>query len=280
MNRLKAFAVALIVTATTASCRGESVASTDRCAETQSDANKEATTDSIPAGAKALIEAYPDFIAGYDDGNILFIDGTTMRYDDGREKDFVTMLNDSDLEDMFHTPYTQPDSAPEYLSDAGRFRCESLFKKMYGNNPAAVRSNLETVDWFGRKIKFTGVNGAASQLRKVAEEIARYPELKPFMKCSGTFYWRKVRGANRQSAHSYGIAVDIAVDNSDYWLWKNPHARETDRIVYANRIPRRIVDIFRKYGFIWGGSWYHFDTMHFEYRPEILRYSDQMPGKR
>jgi len=22
--------------------------------------------------------------------------------------------------------------------------------------------------------------------------------------------------------------------------------------------------------FIWGGRWYHFDTMHFEYRPELL----------
>ncbi|MEJ2663631.1 MAG: M15 family metallopeptidase, partial [Spirochaetia bacterium] len=27
---------------------------------------------------------------------------------------------------------------------------------------------------------------------------------------------------------------------------------------------------FEKYGFIWGGKWYHYDTMHFEYRPELL----------
>jgi len=31
-----------------------------------------------------------------------------------------------------------------------------------------------------------------------------------------------------------------------------------------------IVDIFERHGFIWGGKWYHFDTLHFEYRPEIL----------
>jgi hypothetical protein len=30
------------------------------------------------------------------------------------------------------------------------------------------------------------------------------------------------------------------------------------------------VEIFEKHGFIWGGRWYHYDTMHFEYRPEIL----------
>jgi hypothetical protein len=28
--------------------------------------------------------------------------------------------------------------------------------------------------------------------------------------------------------------------------------------------------VFEKHGFIWGGKWYHYDTMHFEYRPELL----------
>ena len=31
-----------------------------------------------------------------------------------------------------------------------------------------------------------------------------------------------------------------------------------------------IVEIFERHGFIWGGKWYHYDTMHFEYRPELL----------
>jgi hypothetical protein len=35
-------------------------------------------------------------------------------------------------------------------------------------------------------------------------------------------------------------------------------------------MPREIVDIFERHGFIWGGRWYHYDTMHFEYRPELL----------
>ena len=110
-------------------------------------------------------------------------------------------------------------------------------------------------------------------LKKVAAELAKYPELKKYLKSSGTFYWRTVRGAKRQSAHSYGIAFDIGVDHSDYWLWKNKGAGETAKIKYANRIPRQIVEIFRKHGFIWGGAWYHYDTMHFEYRPEILKYA-------
>ena len=30
------------------------------------------------------------------------------------------------------------------------------------------------------------------------------------------------------------------------------------------------VDAFEAEGFIWGGRWLHYDTMHFEYRPELL----------
>ena len=28
--------------------------------------------------------------------------------------------------------------------------------------------------------------------------------------------------------------------------------------------------LIERHGFIWGGNWYHYDTMHFEYRPELL----------
>jgi hypothetical protein len=66
------------------------------------------------------------------------------------------------------------------------------------------------------------------------------------------------------------MTIDIGVKYSDYWLWKNPGKSETAKIVYANRFPRELVLIFEKHGFIWGGRWYHYDTMHFEFRPEIL----------
>ena len=224
----------------------------------------------IPSGAMVLINAYPDQKLTYQDNKIVFPDGTSLVYDDGLEKDFVTKLDNSDIEDMFSMAYVK-DSIPAYLADAGRSRADSLFKKMYGHSEAEVQQHLVDVPWFGQTIKFTSVNGANKQLEKVAEEIAKnYPQYKKYMKCSGTFYWRKVRGANRQSAHSYGIAIDIAVENSDYWLWKYRDASETQEISYANRIPLEIVQVFEKYGFIWGGRWYHFDTMHFEYRPEIL----------
>lgn len=252
----------------------QSDSATEAAAVVVEEVEEQPAASAIPLGAQALIAAYPDFVKGYENGNIVFVDGSTMVYDDGKKKDFLTMLDNSDIEDMFFTPYVDNGGTPEYLADAGRSRCDQLFKKMYGNSEGAVRSTLVNVNWMGQTVKFTKVNGAAEQLAKVAAEIAQYPELKKYLASSGTFYWRKVRGANRMSAHSYGIAFDIGVPNSDYWLWKNPNAKETDKIAYANRFPHKIAEIFRKHGFIWGGAWYHFDTMHFEYRPEILGYAE------
>lgn len=229
---------------------------------------------------QALLEAYPDMIREITDGKVILTDGRTVTYDDGRTKNFAEMLDDCDVEDMFARPYRLPDPEPEYLEDVGRGRSEALFKAMYGNSAAAVQRHLVNVDWFGQRVRFNSVNGAADSLRAVARVLARHPELRSWLKSSGTFYWRTVRGSKRQSAHSYGIAFDIDVDRSDYWLWKTGNNNELASVKYANRIPRKIVEIFQHHGFIWGGAWYHFDTMHFEFRPELLRYAKLVASKK
>lgn len=231
----------------------------------------------MPYGVKCLIDAYPELQMGYDGRLIKFPDGTSIVYDDAKDKSFEEKLDNSDIEDMFSLSYDTL-GYPDYLADAGRSRCEALFKRMYGGSALEVQKHLIKVDWFGQNIQVTKVNNVDIQLAKVAKELSLYPELRKYLTPASTFYWRKVRGANRQSAHSYGIAVDINTKYSDYWLWANNKAKETDKISYKNRIPVEIVRIFEKYGFIWGGRWYHFDTMHFEYRPEILK-TLQIPNR-
>ncbi len=223
-----------------------------------------------PENAQRLIDAYPDMHLTYNDNKIVFPDGTAITYDDGKKKDFKTLLDYSDIEDMFSMTYDTAAGKPGYLEDCGRSRNEALFRKMYGNSAAEVQKNLVRIDWFGQQLPVTKVNGADKQLRAIYNELKNKPELKKYLLKASSFNWRQVRGANRMSAHSYGIAVDINVANSDYWLWKNPGKQETDSIKYANRIPMEIVRVFEKHGFIWGGRWYHYDTMHFEYRPEFL----------
>lgn len=228
---------------------------------------------------KTLTTSYPQMISKLDRNYIFMSTGDSILFDDGKEKDFLALLDDSDVEDMFSQTYALPEGKPEYLSDPGRSRSESLFKAMYGKNAKEVEQNLTTIEWFGQKVKFNAINGAADSLRAVAKELADHPELKPYLKSSGTFYWRPVRGAKRMSAHSYGIAFDIGVDKSNYWQWTLGSNDELKEVEYQNKIPMELVRIFQKHGFIWGGAWYHYDTMHFEFRPDLLLYAELSQAK-
>ncbi len=89
-------------------------------------------------------------------------------------------------------------------------------------------------------------------------------------KPGGGFNWRLIAGTNHLSMHAFGSAINVNVGYSDNWHW---HKTGTSGVVrYRNRIPMALVALFEKQGFIWGGRWYHYDTVHFEYRPELLLY--------
>ena len=226
-------------------------------------------SENIPEGLKKLLKAYPDFLDSAGEKTLYWKDGTEMIYDDGIEnKSHDEKLDNPDLEDMMSQEYIQGDipNDPAENIEPGRIRYEPFFRKMYGNNASEVKQNIENVKWVdGSMIQFSAVNGASDKLRLVAEELSRLPaEYQKYLKnIGGTFVWRNIAGTNRLSNHSFGTAIDINTKFSDYWQWNK-------NMSYSNRIPFEIVEIFEKYGFIWGGKWYHYDTMHFEYRPELL----------
>ncbi len=206
---------------------------------------------------------------------VVLVDGTRLAWDDGRIKSFETRLGAPDLEDQLSIPYPAGEmiTLPEENDDPGRFRVEALFKAVYGATEKRVRDNLTTVVWLpkrlGRRLRFNRENGAAEALTKVSRALDdRLPKsaLRYISQPAGTFAWRHIAGTNRLSAHSFGIAVDINVDASNYWRWE----MNKKPLVYRNRVPYQIVEVFEKHGFIWGGKWYHYDTMHFEYRPELF----------
>jgi hypothetical protein len=84
----------------------------------------------------------------------------------------------------------------------------------------------------------------------------------------GTYNCRSIAKTNRMSMHAYGASIDISTKYTNYWLWEK--ADKTGKVVWKNKVPKEIIDVFERHGFIWGGRWYHFDTMYFEYRPELL----------
>ena len=178
------------------------------------------------------------------------------------------------LSDVYRVPYVSGVIVPVPTSDAGiddpgRERVELLMRATYGNDEDEVMEHLARVRFFGLRWPFHEL--AAPALERVVGRlqplIKKNPKLLPFLRdIGGTFIWRRIARSKNLSTHSWAIAIDINTDKAHYWRWATPR----EPIVWANKIPQEIVDAFEAEGFIWGGRWLHYDTMHFEYRPELL----------
>jgi hypothetical protein len=229
-----------------------------------------------------LLRCYPDDIEQIKENTIYFKDGSTLPFDDGQKsKSGSQLINQPDVEDQFFYQYYPGKIDYNRNQDAGRIRNEAFFKKIYGQSEAAVRKNITEIVWcprnIGQKIKVTRKNGVDKKFMAVSEEldalIDQHPKYKNYItNIGGTFVWRMINGTNRLSMHSFGMTIDINTKYSDYWQWSCKCTDEEKEIssVYTNKIPYEIVAIFEKHGFIWGGKWKHFDSMHFEYRPELI----------
>ena len=233
-----------------------------------------------------LVSSYPEALVRHDDTHIYWRDGTVMDVSDGRnDKPFADLLADASILDQFRLSYPRGHLAasPSPNADPGRFRNEAFFRKMYGDcHKGDVQRHMTAITWlprtWGKTVQITRVNGVADRLKEVSDEIDALPAAikQAAWPIAGVFSCRAVKDTGRPSMHAYAAAIDLNLKISDYWLWQS--SKGGGLIPYRNRMPQEIVDIFEKHGFIWGGKWYHYDTMHFEYRPELLRAGTTGPG--
>jgi hypothetical protein len=235
-----------------------------------------AQDDPLRTALDTLVATYPSALAGHDDKVLRWRDGTVMPLSDGIEsKPFPELIRHASIIDQFRIPYPRGplEKPPAVDVDPGRFRNAAFFAKMYGDcQKGEVEPRLVALAWlpktWGHSIRITSLNDADQHLRAVSAEIDALPEKikRAAYPIAGTYNCRAVADTGQPSAHGYGIAIDLNTAVSDYWYWQ-PHGGP---IAYRNRMPAEIVAIFEKHGFIWGGKWFHFDTMHFEFRPELL----------
>jgi len=230
------------------------------------------------SAAQRLVSAYPEYLQRVEGNDLVWRDGTRMPIDDGRPaKSFEQRLASPDIDDMFYAPYPPGRNGlpPGHLMDPGRMRNAALFTKMYGKcRTGEVARNLVEIAWLPKtapqKLLVTRVNGVAAKLQAISQELETLsPDVRKFLSPSaGTYVCRPVADTGQPSPHGYGIAIDISAKLGDYWHWSS--RKDGAPIAWKNRVPLEIVEIFEKHGFVWGGKWYHYDTMHFEYRPELL----------
>lgn len=223
-----------------------------------------------------LVRSYPDWIAGADDQNVILKNGARLPISDHRtDKSFDQLLEHPDIDDMFYAAYPAGSTPkpPPRNADPGRVRYEPLFIAMYGDcRKNDVVPKLKTVEWLpghnGGRVAITAINGVDQALAAASRALDQLPSefMKFLVPTAGTYNCRSVAGSSARSMHAYGAAIDLNVTYADYWRW----SKDANAPVWKNRIPIEIVRTFEQHGFIWGGYWYHFDTMHFEYRPELL----------
>ncbi len=227
----------------------------------------------------ALAAAYGQFIRKVvvnrpDQFSLLMVNGHLILYDDQKSKTPEERLAQPDLEDMLAQPYVpgKPIQLPQPQADPGRCRVAAFFEAVYGATPGEVQANLVAVPFCGTTVRFQGKNGAAAALAKVGERLswllANKPSLRAYvLPLQGTYNYRRIAGTDRLSAHAWGIAIDL--HRGTYWRWGKILAPLELRGLQQS-YPLEIIQAFEAEGFIWGGKWYHYDTMHFEYRPELL----------
>jgi hypothetical protein len=120
-------------------------------------------------------------------------------------------------------------------------------------DPAWVAANIatESVPGVGRvtcnRTVLPAIRGALTDVVNagLAGALGRF---------GGCYNARLIRGGDSGgflSRHSFGIAIDL----------------NTSRNTFGGRVEMdpRVVDIFRRWGFAWGGTWVRPDGMHFEY---------------
>lgn len=239
----------------------ESTLPAEYIADHSVDTTKRVHPEVLEASGNAMVQAYPDYLDRYENGRIYFKDGTYFGW------------NPPISSGHFHA-----------LMRHGRLYMQSFWGKVYGDTEGEVVKDLGKVKWLKknspRYLSFTKKNGAADALQKVSDELDDMPEYKKYLTpLGGTFNWRKVRGGKRQSPHSYGIAIDINTTYANYWRW-DPEFKKGEPMKFRNRIPMEVVEVFERNGFVWGGRWPHYDTMHFEYRPEVKIYNDWFENSR
>lgn len=191
--------------------------------------------------------------------------GVRLPYDDGVAKDFDETLASPDVQDTLAVRYSTGPLQPvtRVDEDPGRVRLDRLLDEIYGQG-----KDLVNVRFLGQKVRVH--KRVEAPLRHVEltlqHELTREPALRKYLQpLGGGYNARRIAGSERTSAHAYGIALDLNPRFGNYWRWDTPANRH-----WRNQLPAAVVSAFEAAGFVWGGRWYHYDTLHFEYRPELL----------
>lgn len=127
---------------------------------------------------------------------------------------------------------------------------------------------------------------ASDEIKELAKTDKEVSDFLESLKTVSGYVWKNVSKSSSRSYHSYGVAIDTLPEKTGskqvYWAWTRVNNKNWYATPYDKRWmpPKSVIEIFEKNGFIWGGKWQFFDTIHFEYRPEIIIYNYLINNKK
>ena len=251
----------------------------------------------------AYKEAYPDLITdvikGEKDWTVKFANGNLYYWADGKILPESALKKSEKYISYSINPYNINGRSPELYTEekikklrvinrpSGKKRIVlseegGLYKELFAiTAKKSAKKQLTEVRLCGHYI--TVHHNIAEKIRLIDSKIHLLaktdPEVRSYLKNISSieaFNWRNIAGSDHKSNHSFGIAIDILPKKyhkkTIYWSWEQEKNRDW-MLLPQSRLwapPDPVVKIFLEERFIWGGNWDKYDTMHFEYRPELI----------
>ncbi|MDR0450238.1 MAG: M15 family metallopeptidase [Treponema sp.] len=288
-------------------------AETGKAGDEESLENPESPQPLLPLGEepgrgerimKALARAYPDRLgpAEYRDGDwAVPIRGEWYYYAEGRllPEELRSKAAQYDPQPFYRYPAELPpwhDPDPE---ESARFReqaarrarqppkrSQHFYDALWrARNRDESYDRVKSMRFLGKSlmVHYAILEELSLVEEKILSEAKTDPQVRQWISRISTleaWNWRNIADTQSRSFHSYGAAVDILPSSTGkletYWLWTARTKSDWWTVPYEQRFhpPEAVVKAFESYGFAWGGKWLFYDTMHFEYRPELFILND------
>lgn len=255
---------------------------------------------SAPAVLDALVRAYPGRIESLairqGDWSVL-IDGRIFLWAEGKMLPADEIENKDQFQPYPFMHYPSELSEPPELNEDQIHKLEELINRRETLQDARSPSFLTTLwgmgdfwsaertvvpeDFLGWKIRIhpgiaEPLAGVEQMILQSAEHDLKLAAWLDDLASVGAYNWRNIAGSANRSLHSFGIAVDLVPGDLGgrpvYWRWARDVHEQWWAVPQEDRypFPHAVVEAFEAHGFIWGGKWFLYDLIHFEYRPELF----------
>jgi hypothetical protein len=214
---------------------------------------------------------------------VLMIGGHPIHFQDGRLLGENRLRYAQRFDPIFYEYSLEPLTAPPPWT-GNPVRCTDLLDRLFGRTEPQIREHCRSVSFLGRTVFVNDFCREALQevereIRTTAWTDEGVAAWVAGLKVAYSFQDKEIVGSASRSYHAWGLAIDLIPASYGrrqvYWKWSRVFNPQWHKIPVEKRWspPQAVIEAFERHGFVWGGKWSHFDTIHFEYRPEILIYN-------